>query len=69
MFPFLLCPQQYFDYPHVTFQGNKGNPGPVGPPGMKGDGLPGPQVKDNSHQKLRVQLNYSCVKSIRKKGL
>lgn len=31
-------------------QGNKGNPGPVGPPGIKGDGFPGPQVRGNSHQ-------------------
>lgn len=33
-------------------QGNKGNPGPVGPPGMKGDGFPGPQVKQTIHYHL-----------------
>lgn len=41
-------------------QGNKGNTGPVGPPGMKGDGLPGPQVRRNS-QKRGVQLNYPHI--------
>lgn len=28
------------------FQGDRGSPGPVGPQGMKGEGYPGPQVRE-----------------------
>lgn len=55
----LICENCAFYMPHQQYnrflyfnsfylfllQGNKGNPGPVGPPGMKGEGFPGPQVR------------------------
>lgn len=56
----VFVPQIISTVPMLPFQGNKGNPGPVGPPGMKGDGVPGPQVRGN-----RVQLNYPSLQCIR----
>lgn len=52
-FPTVFVPLIIFTVLLFLLQGNKGNHGPVGPPGMKGDGFPGPQVTG--------KRGYNCI--------
>lgn len=49
------------------FQGDRGSPGPVGPVGMKGEGYPGPRVREGDKDLIQTtQKKKTLIRTTQK---